>query len=344
MDHQLLLEAFLSNPNEYTVEQFGSGLIHQTFVVKKDTHPRYILQEVNTHVFKAPYDIASNLHELEKFLLQKGSAVFFPLPMATLDGNDYHVSEGRYFRMIPFMEGTHSVDFCSTPEQAYEASFQFGRFSAAFNGFQVGKLKPTIPQFHDLTFRWHQFTEALQHGNLERIQFAKKQIVQLQNHHEIVTTFDKIKESSNFFLRVTHHDTKINNVLFGDQGKGVSAIDLDTVMPGYFISDVGDMCRTYLSPGNEEETDLSRVFVRKDFYQAITEGYLEKMAAYMSKEELFLMSYSGKFMIYMQALRFMTDFLNDDRYYGIRYPLNNFDRTINQLWLLEEYIKITEKS
>ena len=140
-----------------------------------------------------------------------------------------------------------------------------------------------------------------------------------------------------FKQRVTHHDTKINNVLFNRENKSICPIDLDTVMSGFFISDLGDMFRTYLSPGSEEETDLEAVFVRKDFYQAIVEGYMEKMADILTKDEKENLSYAGEFMIFMQAIRFLADFLNDDIYYGIRYEMNNFDRTVNQLHLLRSF-------
>ncbi len=341
MENNHLLQAFLPDSHAYEVELFGSGLIHKTFIVRKGEIPLFILQEVNTQVFRTPYNISFNLDQLSQFLKQKNAPVFFPLPMSTLDGKPYVIDHDRYFRLTPFVEGSHTVDFCTAPEQAYEAAMQFGKFTAAFDGFQVDVLKDTIPQFHDLDFRWQQFMQALQDGNKQRIAFAKKEIDQIQQHVAIVKTYNKIKSSSLFRKRVTHHDTKINNVLFNGSGKGVAVIDLDTVMSGYFISDVGDMCRTYLSPGNEEEKDLSSVFVRKEFYQAITEGYLESMADQMSHDELSLLNYSGQFMIYMQALRFLTDFLNDDIYYGIKYEMNNFDRTVNQLVLLEDFIKAT---
>ena len=141
-------------------------------------------------------------------------------------------------------------------------------------------------------------------------------------------------------LRVTHHDTKINNVLFNEDKKGICPIDLDTVMPGYFISDLGDMFRTYLSPGSEEETDLEKIFARKDFKDAIIEGYLSQMADQLTSKEKELIPYAGEFMIFMQAIRFLSDFLNGDVYYGIRYEMNNFDRTKNQLHLLKSYQRL----
>jgi len=336
-----ILSHYFSDAEAYKIALFGNGLIHKTYTVSKGSSPEYIMQEVNTAVFKTPLDIAFNLEALSNFLQQNGKEVFYPTPMSTLNGDPYSIDSGLFYRLTPFVKGTHTLDACSNAEQAYEAALQFGKFTAAFNGMDVSILKPTIPRFHDLSFRWQQFTEALQNGNRERIHHATKAIEKIQADFIIVSRYQSIVSSSLFLQRVTHHDTKITNVLLNNQGKGICVIDLDTVMSGLLISDLGDMFRTYLSPGNEEETDLSQVFVRPDFHKAIIAGYLEYMKDLLNKEELEAINYAGQFMIYMQALRFLTDFLNDDRYYGIKYPQNNYNRTINQLALLDHYKAVT---
>jgi thiamine kinase-like enzyme len=142
-----------------------------------------------------------------------------------------------------------------------------------------------------------------------------------------------------FKIRVTHHDTKISNVLFSEDDKGICVIDLDTVMPGYFISDVGDMFRTYLSPANEEEKDFSKIEIREDYFKAIWDGYMSEMGHELSKEEKAHFIYAGKFMIYMQAIRFLTDHINNDAYYGAAYPDHNFIRAGNQAALLERLME-----
>jgi Ser/Thr protein kinase RdoA (MazF antagonist) len=337
-----ILSQYFSDADAYQITLFGNGLIHKTYTASKSGSPVYILQEVNASVFKAPLDIASNLEALSRFLEQNEKEVFYPTPLSTFNGQPYVIESGSFYRLTPFVKGTHTLDACTSAEQAYEAALQFGKFTAAFNGMDVSILKPTIPRFHDLSFRWQQFTEAMQHGNKARIQHAAKAIEQIQGDFSIVSRFQSILSSSQFVQRVTHHDTKINNVLLNAQGKGVCVIDLDTVMSGLFISDLGDMFRTYLSPGNEEETDLSQVFVRPDFHKAIISGYLEHMKDLLNQDELDALNYAGQFMIYMQALRFLTDFLNDDTYYGIKYPLNNYNRTINQLALLDHYKAVTQ--
>ena len=178
----------------------------------------------------------------------------------------------------------------------------------------------------------------MEHGNADRIIEADALIQQVMNNQSIVEQYQQIKINPECKLRVTHHDTKISNVLFDKDGKGLCVIDLDTVMPGYFISDVGDMMRTYLSPVSEEEADFSKIEIRADIFEAIVRGYYSEMKTDLTASEKELFFYAGKFMIYMQAIRFLTDYLNDDVYYGARYQKHNFIRASNQLVLLEKLI------
>lgn len=339
INHQEILSRYFQDDPILDAQIFGNGLIHKTYILKKKDQPKYILQQVNTTVFKWPDTIENNLLALQSFLLKSDVAIFLPLPEKNLAGKLHTTISNEVYRLTNYVEASHAIDSCIHPEQAYEAAFQFGQFTSAFETMNIEKLQATIPDFHNLSFRWYQFEQAISTGNKQRIQHAKKEISFLFDNHSIVKQFEQINRSINFKKRVTHHDTKISNILFNSNEKGVCVIDLDTVMGGLLISDLGDMFRTYLSPGNEEETDMEKVFVRNSFYKAIVEGYLEKMADLLTKEEKEAIPFAGEFLIYMQALRFLTDFLNDDIYYGISYELNNYNRTINQLHLLQAYRK-----
>jgi len=226
--------------------------------------------------------------------------------------------------------------------QAYEAAKQFGRFTKLLCHFPCEQLHITLPDFHNLSLRYQQFEKAIAEGNTARIKEAAATIEFLKNNRSIVDTSERIQKNPAFKKRVTHHDTKISNVLFDDNDQGLCVIDLDTVMPGYFISDVGDMLRTYLSPVSEEETDFSKIKIRSDYFKAIAKGYLEEMKGELSKEEQAHFVYAGKFMIYMQALRFLTDYLNNDVYYGSKYEGHNFMRAKNQVVLLEKLMEKEE--
>ena len=240
-----------------------------------------------------------------------------------------------YYRVIPFVKGSHSVDAASTTRQGYEAAMSFGRFTHLLSRFDVTKLQITLKDFHDLGLRYRQFEQSLAKGNKERIRETAELVKELQAQHHIVQEYENICASAEFKIRVTHHDTKISNVLFDEHDNSLCVIDLDTVMPGYFISDVGDMMRTYLSPVSEEEADLLKIEVREDYFKAIVSGYLHYMHEDLSQKEKQTFVYAGKFMIYMQALRFLTDYLNNDVYYGAAYRGHNLVRAQNQTALLK---------
>ncbi len=343
---QSVLSAYNLHIKSLKIEAFGSGLINHTWRVTTPSQV-YILQRINHSVFKKPEDIAANISLIAKHLQAFHPQYLFVSPTKTSVGEEMVVMENEgYFRMFPFVAGSHSKDVVETPAQAYEAAVQFGKFTKLLRGVNVADLKTTIPQFHDLSLRYQQFQEALEKGNKKRIMEAADLIKVMKVNADIVQAFEAIKTNADFKLRVTHHDTKISNVLFNDMDKGLCVIDLDTVMPGYFISDMGDMMRTYLSPVSEEETDFSKIEVRDDFYKAIVKGYFNEMHKELSEAEKQHFFYAGKFMIYMQALRFLTDYLNNDVYYGEKYPKHNLNRAKNQLVLLgkllEKEILLTE--
>ena len=338
-----ILTAFGLDNNTGTIQNFGTGLINNTWVVT-DNKTQYILQRINHNVFKDPAAIAFNIDAIGNYLKEHSPEYLFTYPLPCTGGtNGLYKLEDGYYRMFHFVERTHSKDIIDTPEQAYEAATPFGRFTQKLNDFDTRSLKPTIPNFHNINLRYEQFKDALKNGNPDRIKETKKLIQKLLEYDDIVKTYQSITQNPSFKLRVTHHDTKISNVLFDQHDKGVCVIDLDTVMPGYFISDVGDMFRTYLSPVSEEETDFSKIEIRNDFYQAVVQGYFDEMKDSLTIFEKSYFFYAGKFLIYMQALRFLTDHLNNDIYYGAKYPGHNLSRAENQTVLLERLIQKSDQ-
>lgn len=336
---QFVLPAYGLDDENLRVESFGSGLINHTWkVITADKD--YILQRINHHVFEKPDAIAHNISLIADYLKLHYPDYYFVAPLASNGGSEMiYLKEKGYFRLFPFVPGSHSKDVVETPIQAYEAAVQFGRFTNLLSGLDVSRLRITVPLFHDLTLRYRQFLMALDKGNRHRVIEAANLIKLLTSYSGIVTEYKNIRTNPQFKLRVTHHDTKISNVLFNAEGKGLCVIDLDTVMPGYFISDVGDMMRTYLSPVSEEESDFSRIVIRDEYYEAIVRGYYSELKDQLTQTEKDYFFYAGKFMIYMQALRFLTDYLNDDIYYGCEYPKHNLNRAKNQAVLLEQLVK-----
>lgn len=339
-DFHRVLQAFGISTDNVSVTSFGTGLIHHTWKIIQPGRI-FILQRINHHVFKQPEDIAYNLQIAGEHLHQHFPDYPFVLPLKTMEGKNLLVDPVQgYYRLVPFIENSHAIDVVQTTVEAYEAANAFGIFTRMLSDFDCRQLKITLPDFHNISLRYRQLQEASVEGNRARIQQAEAYIRYLQSQQAIVTTFEKLKRNHRFIVRATHHDTKISNVLFNPSNKSICVIDLDTLMPGYFISDVGDMIRTYISPVSEEETDFEKINVREEIFDAIVHGYMDAMHDILTPEEKELFIYAGKFMIYMQALRFLTDHLQNDVYYGAQYEGHNFIRSGNQITLLQ---RLTEK-
>ena len=245
-----------------TVDPLASGLINRTWKITSGSS-QYILQRINDNVFRKPYELAENIKLIDDYLAAHFPGYVFAAPLVNVnkDGIVYVKDEG-YFRLFPFVRGSHTISVVESPQQAFEAALQFGKFTKLLSGFDSSKLYTTIPDFHNLTLRYKQFEAAISGGNKERIKQSAAYIDEIRKHIHILHSFEKIQKNRQVKKRVTHHDTKISNVLFDDRGMGICVIDLDTVMPGYFISDVGDMMRTYLSPASEEVKDFTKIEVR----------------------------------------------------------------------------------
>ncbi|WP_316761123.1 aminoglycoside phosphotransferase family protein [Pedobacter aquatilis] len=337
-----VLKAYGLEYLECEIEPFGNGLINQTWKVSAKSG-KYILQKVNTNVFHSPQDIASNTLKIKKYLDRVSPQYLFIAPATTTTGLGVFEDNEAFYRLFPFVADSFTVDAVTEANQAYHAAKQFGKFTRILEAFNPHDLKVTIPDFHNLSLRAEQFTLALENGSQERLKIAKWAISQIETFSWIADQFKELLQENSLKTRVTHHDTKINNVLLHvGSGIGLSVIDLDTVMPGYFISDVGDMMRTYLSPVNEEETLLDKIMVRNDVFLAIYKGYMEEMRRSLTIREQELFIYSGQFMIYMQALRFLTDYLNNDIYYPVSHGEHNLMRAKNQITLLIAYTKSEE--
>jgi len=326
--------------------QLHQGLINSTY--KVTTHNgEYILQTINHHIFKDPRAIDNNINELGTYLNNNAPNFLFTHLEKTTLGETLIEWEGQYFRAFKKIDG-YALSVLENETQAFEAAKQFGLFTAQFSHLDATTLKITLPDFHNLSLRYDQFSQAVINGDVNRITQSKDAIAALTSYKSYVDQYEKFIQHPQAKLRVTHHDTKISNVLFENRNehvygndKAICVIDLDTVMPGYFISDVGDMCRTCLCNVSEEESNLYILTVDPLKWESIKKGYLQHMEAELSHFELDHFFFAGQFMIYMQALRFLTDHLNMDVYYGAKYEGQNYVRALNQIRLLECYNALT---
>jgi len=328
-----VLQAYGLNPSEFSVERIDSGHINYTYKVE----PGYILQRINKNVFLRPQVLSQNLKVASSYLKQNAPDYLFLHAINATSGEDLVFDkEGYPWRLFPYFKNTITINEVDTPQQAYSAARAFGLLSRHLSGCDVSKLEETIPRFHDLSLRYQQFKESLSKASDERKHLAHDLIDKYVHYDYLVNRYQSLVHGNRMHLRITHNDTKINNVLF-ERGtdKVVCVIDLDTLMPGYFLYDLGDMIRTFVSPASEEETEFSKIKIRKEIYQAIIDGYLSEMDSILTIEEKLLIPLAGSIMTYMIGLRFLTDFLNGDTYYQTSYLHQNMNRAANQLYLLE---------
>ncbi|MBH2005633.1 MAG: aminoglycoside phosphotransferase family protein [Sphingobacteriia bacterium] len=319
-----------------TVNTITSGLINHTWKVHTDSGD-FILQRINTDVFTHPEQIDENMTRIASWLAVHAPGYRFTAPVKNKAGISLIQLEGAAYRAFEFQQNTHTIAVVTHAEEAFEAAKQFALFTQQLAGFPAAQLHITLPDFHNLALRFQQFETALRNNNEERFVKAAATAYTLHQLKEIVARYNRYIGHPEARQRVMHHDTKISNVLFNEAGRSVCVIDLDTVMPGHLFSDAGDMFRTYLPPVSEEEADLDKLYIRNNVFEAIETGYLGTLKYNISSFETAHFYLSGEIMIYMQALRFLTDYLEDDRYYGKKYPDQNLVRAKNQLRLLELY-------
>ena len=332
-----VINAF-SQPDEmYTIEQLGNGLINHTFKLSGKKSGRTLLvQQINKNVFKRPEDVQYNYLKLWQY--KNGTKeIRFPSPVELKNSEALFIdSDGNYWRAFEFLNDTETLNVPHNAEQAYTTAKTFGQITAFLSSFDAEELNIVIPDFHNLSFRYKQFEDSLKNANQERLKKAASLINEVQSREKYKNFYEQIISSPDFLKRVMHHDAKIANVLFDKKtGHVICAIDFDTTMPGDFFSDLGDMIRSMACSSDEHNTDFEHLHIRKDFYKAIVSGYTEVMTDYLTEKEKKYIHSAGLIMIYMQAVRFIADYLNNDIYYQISYKEQNFDRGLNQITLLK---------
>ena len=316
------------------------GHINETYQVTLEEGQKkylFVLQKINTSIFKRPYEVMGNIANVGHFLEKKGYPNEILIPINTIDNQYVTEVKGDYWRLFPFIQNTKTYNEVTTEEQAYAAAFAFGEYTKYLDDFDATTLKVTIPNFHNTNLRYQQFFDIIQKVNGMRENKARETIDRLQNFRYLLDPIRKVQLP----LRVTHNDTKINNILFDKtSGQAVCVIDLDTLMPDTLLYDFGDMVRTFTPVLDENSADFRQIYVRKTILKALTAGYIAGLDGKLTDLEEDLLLYGGKLTIFEQALRFLTDYLQGDVYYKVTNPEQNLIRTKNQLCLLESLVKI----
>ncbi len=322
-------------------ESYGNGHINDTFLV---TMPRYILQRINTSIFRNPEELMENIENVTGFLREKLREAGEDFERGTLQvvpakdgGSFYKVDDDNVFRVYRFVEGTKSIENSKTPKDLYEAGVGFGHFQKLLADFPVEKLHETIQDFHHTPKRIEALREAIRQDRAGRAGSVQREIDFALENASWAGSVVQGMEAGRIPVRVTHNDTKINNILFDrDTGKAVCVIDLDTVMPGSMLYDFGDALRIGGSSAAEDETDLDKVWFDERAFEAFAKGYLSEMREALTEDELALLPLSVKLMTYECGIRFLTDYLNGDTYFKIHREHHNLDRARNQFKLVAD--------
>ena len=328
-------------------ETLKIGHINETYTATYDqggTRVRYIHQKINRHVFKNPAAVMKNVMRVTTHLRKKHeegnvrdatrrSLVVIP----TRDGKSYYQNgDNEVWRTFVFVEGVETFEAVQTPEQAFQAGRAFGEFQSLLVDLPGERLCETIPAFHDTRKRFAALQSAIERDRYNRAQNAKEEIEFALQHEPIVDVILDAMAKGRIPERVTHNDTKFNNVMLDVMsGEAMCIVDLDTVMPGCALYDFGDMVRTTTSPTLEDELDLSKVKMQMPMFKKLADGYLSTAGRFLTKAEKAQIAFSGKLITFEIGIRFLTDFLSGDTYFRIHRPSHNLDRCRTQFKLVE---------
>lgn len=338
-----ILDQFTLAEKVVSAEPFGNGHINDTLKVTNEKGEiKYVLQRINHLIFTNVDMLQSNINTVTTHIRKKLEAkgendidrkVLTFLP--TKDGKPYYFDGDSYWRVCLFIPNSKSYEEV-TPELSYEAGKAFGDFQSMLSDLPEGSLGETIPNFHNMEFRLQQFHDAVKANAAGRLEEVKDLIEEVEKRAEAMCIQERLYREGKLQKRTNHCDTKVNNMMFdADTDKVLCVIDLDTVMPGFVLSDIGDFIRTGANTGAEDDENLDNVNVNMDIFKAYTRGYMETAKAFLSPLEISLLPYGGRLLTYMQTVRFLTDYINGDTYYKIHSPKHNLIRTKAQFKLLQ---------
>lgn len=337
------------------VEPYGSGHINTTFVVAMNqagARVRYLLQRINGRVFKNPEALMENICRVTAAagarLRAEGCSDASRRTLTVVPARDgalwHRTAEGDLWRCYLFIEGATTFDVVESPRQAHASAQAFGNFQKLVSGLGGPRLHETIPKFHDTPARFARLREVVEADRLGRLADASAEWEFARAHEDITGLLLDLHTSGEIPERITHNDTKLNNVMIdAKSGEGVCVVDLDTVMPGLALYDFGDMVRTATSPAAEDERDLSKVGMQMPMFEALVSGYLSSVGGLLTEAERAHLAFSGKLITLEIGIRFLTDFLEGDVYFKTARPEHNLDRCRTQFALVRS-IKAQESA
>ena len=344
MDTKKIASAFDFGSPVLRVDECFLGHVNTTFFVDC-ADDRYVVQKMNTVAFKKPTEVMSNIVRVTDHVRQKLADAGKDTRHGTLqfiqcgDGYFYVDKNGDHWRVCRFVDGD-CFDSCDDPMLFYRAAKTFGEFAQQLSDFDAATLFEPIPDFHDTVKRYEALEAVIQKDPCGRVAECAEEIAFIRERQNACSFIVKGLKDGTFPLRVTHSDTKLNNVLMNKEtGEGLCVIDLDTVMPGSLLYDFGDAVRYGASAAAEDEEDLTKVFMRTDMFEAFTKGYLEGLAGDITRAELLALPESARVLTLELAIRFLTDYLEGDVYFRTQRERHNLVRARNQIQLVRDIEK-----
>ena len=319
-----------------SASRFGSGHINDTFLVRVNGNPHascFILQRISKYVFGDPVALMENISRVTEHLRKREAKCLALIP--TVDGQSFHKSpDDEFWRTYEFIPSAVAYDKVKNTRQAKHAAAMFGGFQELLEDLPGPRLNETIPDFHNTPVRYSHFHDAVRKDAYDRVKHCSEEIDWALAWEDEAGTLVNLRETGEVPERIIHNDTKLNNLLFDQvSGEPICVIDLDTVMPGVALYDFGDMVRTATSPTDEDATDLSSLGLRLPYYEALVVGFIGATSEFLTEVEIEHLSISGKIITIETGLRFLTDYLSGDEYFGSQRPAQNLDRCRTQFAL-----------
>ena len=344
MDKNLftIVSKFKTEGKVDNIQPLGEGFINDTFLVKteKQDDPDYLLQRKNKTIFKDVPGMMGNIqkvtnHLKAKIVVANGDPIREAMTIIEVENGNpfFEDEEGDYWTLCLFIKDNITYESADSPELAYAGGKGIGKFQAMLSDMKE-PLVDILPGFHNIRFRFEQWDEVLDCDPKKRKENLKKEISWIEERREEMLDFWELVEDGTIPVRVTHNDTKINNILFDKEGNDLCVIDLDTVLNSTVLNDYGDAMRSYTNTGLEDDEDLDNVRMDMEIFKAYTKGYLEETLSFLTDTELEYLAFSARYITFEQVLRFLMDYINGDQYYKIKSPEHNLLRTHAQYKLL----------
>ena len=335
-----ICEKFQTKGAALSCEPYGNGHINATYLVKTDEE-QYILQRINHHIFQDVPGLMRNVERVTAFLAEKDPDPRHSLHLVPAkDGAAYVEAEGEFYRMYDFVHDSICLDAPETDEDFYQSAVAFGSFQRQLADFPANELSETIPRFHDTPNRYRALRAAIEKDALGRAASCREEIEFALAREADAAVMINLLAAGELPLRVTHNDTKLNNVMLDAKTrKPLCVIDLDTVMPGLAANDFGDSIRFGANTGAEDEKDLKKISLSLARYEAFARGFLEACGKALTPKEIETLPWGAKLMTLECGVRFLTDYLEGDTYFRIHRPEHNLDRTRTQFALVADMEK-----